>query len=57
MIGWENNRDGDITMPLSPKTIGGAGQGPMRALEGYWSRKFFTLVRDREENDIRDSDE
>ena len=57
MIGWENNRDGDITMPLSPKTIGGAGQGPMRALEGYWSRKFFTLVQDPEENDIRDSDE
>ena len=25
-----NNRDGDITMPLSPKTIGSAGQGPMK---------------------------
>ena len=22
---WENNRDGDITMPLSLKTIGSAG--------------------------------
>ena len=25
VIGWENNRDGDITMPLSLKTIGSAG--------------------------------
>ena len=25
MIGWENNRDGDKTMPLSLKTIGSAG--------------------------------
>ena len=25
VIGWENNGDGDITMPLSPKTIGSAG--------------------------------
>ena len=25
VIGWENNRDGDITMPLSLKTIGCAG--------------------------------
>ena len=24
-IGWENNRDGDMTMPLSLKTIGNAG--------------------------------
>ena len=24
VIGWENNRDGDITMPLSLKTIGSA---------------------------------
>ena len=25
VIGWENNRDGDKTMPLSMKTIGSAG--------------------------------
>ena len=25
MIDWENNRDGDITMPPSLKTIGSAG--------------------------------
>ena len=25
VIGWENNGDGDITMPLSLKTIGSAG--------------------------------
>ena len=25
VIGWENNRDVDITMPLSLKTIGSAG--------------------------------
>ena len=25
VIGWENNRDGDKTMPLSLKTIGSAG--------------------------------
>ena len=25
VIGWENNRNGDITMPLSLKTIGSAG--------------------------------
>ena len=25
VIGWENNRDGGITMPLSLKTIGCAG--------------------------------
>ena len=25
VIGWENNMDGDITMPLSLKTIGSAG--------------------------------
>ena len=25
VIGWENNRDGDVTMPLSLKTIGSAG--------------------------------
>ena len=25
VIGWENNRDDDITMPLSPKAIGSAG--------------------------------
>ena len=25
VIGWENIRDGDITMPLSLKTIGSAG--------------------------------
>ena len=25
VIGWDNNRDGDITMPLSLKTIGSAG--------------------------------
>ena len=25
VIGWESNRDGDITMPLSLKTIGSAG--------------------------------
>ena len=25
VFGWENNRDGDITMPLSLKTIGSAG--------------------------------
>ena len=25
VIGWENSRDGDITMPLSLKTIGSAG--------------------------------
>ena len=25
VIGWENNRDGDVTMPISLKTIGSAG--------------------------------
>ena len=25
VIGWENNMDGDITMPISLKTIGSAG--------------------------------
>ena len=25
VISWENNRDGDVTMPLSLKTIGSAG--------------------------------
>ena len=25
VIGWKNNRDGDITMPVSLKTIGSAG--------------------------------
>ena len=25
VIGWGNNRDGDITMPVSLKTIGSAG--------------------------------
>ena len=25
VIGWKNNRDGDIIMPLSLKTIGSAG--------------------------------
>ena len=25
VIGWENDRDGDMTMPLSLKTIGSAG--------------------------------
>ena len=25
VIGWENNKDGDITMPLYLKTIGSAG--------------------------------
>ena len=34
VIGWENNRDGDITMPLSLKTIGSAGY------KDQWNKKF-----------------
>ena len=34
VIGWENNRDGDITMPLSLKTIGSAGY------RDQWNKRF-----------------
>ena len=35
-IGWENNRDGDITMPLSLNTIGSAGYGDQRNKKFGW---------------------
>ena len=34
VIGWENNRDGDIIMPLSLKTIGNAGY------RDQWNKRF-----------------
>ena len=34
VIGWENNRDGDITMALSLKTIGSAGY------RDQWNKRF-----------------
>ena len=34
VTGWENNRDGYITMPLSLKTIGGAGY------RDQWNKRF-----------------
>ena len=34
LIGWENNRDGDITMPLYLKKIGSAGY------KDQWNKKF-----------------
>ena len=34
VIGWENNRDGDVTMPLSLKTIGSAGY------RDQWNKRF-----------------
>ena len=36
VIGWENNKDGDITLPLSLKAKGG--------LEWCWSIGDFCLV-------------
>ena len=50
VICWENNRDGDITMPLSLKTIGNAGYsdqwkrglGASRSIEILESGKMFT---------------
>ena len=40
MIGWENNRAGDITMPLSLKTIGSAGYRD-REIRGLdWGRSI-----------------
>ena len=38
LIGWENNRDSDITMPLSPKTIGSAGY------RDQWSKRFGRVL-------------
>ena len=36
VIGWENNKDGDITMPLSLKTIGSAGYRDQRNKRFGW---------------------
>ena len=41
MIGWENNRDGDITMPLSLKTIGSAGY------RDQWNERFGRVLVNR----------
>ena len=41
MIGWENNRDGDITMLLSVKTIGSAGY------RDQWNKSFGTVLVNR----------
>ena len=34
VFGWKNNRDGDITMPISLKTIGSAGY------RHQWNKRF-----------------
>ena len=38
VIGWENNMDGDITMPLSLKTIGSAGY------RDQWNKSFGRVL-------------
>ena len=38
VIGWENNMDGDITMPLSLKTIGSAGY------RNQWNKSFGRVL-------------
>ena len=47
VIGWENNRDGDITMPLSLKTIGSAGYrtNEIGGLDGCRSIAFLKATR------------
>ena len=44
MIGLENNRDGEVIIPISLKTIGSAGligTNEMRGLDGCWSIVIF----------------
>ena len=41
VIGWENNRDVDITMPLSLKTIGSAGY------KDQWNKKVWCVQVNR----------
>ena len=47
VIGLENNKDGEIIIPISLKTIGSAGligTNEIRGLDGCWSIAFFQSV-------------
>ena len=50
MIGWENNRDGDITMALSLKTMGSAGLDGYRSIAGQFYFLFILVAISLEEN-------
>ena len=47
VIGLENNRDGEMIIPISLKATGGAGligTNEMRGLDGCWSIAIFQSV-------------
>ena len=47
VIGLENNRDGEIIIPISLKTTGSAGligTNEIRGLDGCWSIAIFQAV-------------
>ena len=47
VIGLENNRDGEMIIPISLKTIGGAGligTNEIRGLDGCWLIAIFQSV-------------